>query len=172
MKLKVASFGAIGALVVASYGTDAHANWFRTHGAACMGMSIGVYQYSNPEQSLLDDVQHAVANDSGYAQEMMCAPPDSSFVQRFQYRTINVEVYSNDGGSFSGELCESFWNGLGGSCSNSVSTNGSGHQTILLGGQIGVNGAWTSSSEANFGYVYVSIPGGGSDNIRGIFYST
>ena len=173
MKLTVAAMGGIGALVVASYVTDARAAWFRFHGAECMAVDINV----SPGflDFLVVDSDHGVASAANKDQEFMCAPHDSSVVQRNQYKIVNVEVDSETGNAIQASLCEDNWNGWGGACGTSMSTSGVGHQTIALGSEIGVAGLWTPTSETNFGYVWVDLPAATTwsyNYLRGIWYST
>jgi hypothetical protein len=170
--LKAASLAVVAAAVTASYVSDAHATWYRAHGSACFPIGFNSF---NQGQPLWLDNEYTVDNAAGYPSELMCPVPDSSILPRYQFTQVNVETTVNDNNNQANtaSLCEDQWNGFGGSCTNFVSTNGGGHQTIFLGGLVGTNGTWTSWSEANFAYVYVDIGpgGGGSNTLRGIFYS-
>jgi hypothetical protein len=171
MNVKVASLvGAIAVSAAVSYASDAGASWTRVHGSGCF--------WPKPfggDSSYWMDYNNDVANISSNSQELMCPAPDNSSVQRNTYTSVNIEltVYGN---ATSAQLCEAFWNGWGGACTNSLSTTGTGHQTLNMGGLVGTNGVWTSGSEPNFGYVDIWVGGATNnledwDTVRGVYYS-
>jgi hypothetical protein len=169
---KIALVGAAIIPVAASFVGDANATWYRTHGSACFGVDPDVFN----SYTLFVDNGYSIGNGNTSAVEMMCSVPDSSVLPRNQFRTVNVETWVGGTGIInSAALCEDQWNGDGGSCTELVSSTGTGHQELLLGGLVGTAGTWTPGTVSNFGYIGMSVGGGQGvgqlNNVRGIYYS-
>jgi len=166
MKLMHASLAAVVVVTgVLLNVTDAHATWSRVHASGCFPL----LQNNIPSSpAFWINSNWTMENIDLSTNELMCPVSDTSTLQRFQYKTVNVETWAS--GGVSAALCEDQWNGSGGSCTNLVGTNGSGHQTIFLGGLVGTNGTWTQALEGNFGFIYLKV-GSGSE-VRGFFFST
>ncbi len=156
--------------VAASFVGNANATWYRTHGSACFAVAPNAFDtYAD-----FTDNGYSIGSGENYAVELMCSVPDSSALPRNQFKTVNVETWVGPGGfPNSAALCEDQWNGDGGSCTQLVSSSGTGHQELPLGGLVGTNGTWTLGGASNFGYIGMSVgaDNGGPNNVRGIYYS-
>jgi hypothetical protein len=152
---------------------DAHAAFTRLHASGCFPITPHNQTF---DPAFLDNdytVTSGLLNSGNEPQELMCPAPDNDVVSKFQYHTVNVEVYNSNFAAASAAICEDFWNSNGGTCAQSVSAGAGGHFSIALGPSIG--SVWTSASEGHFGYVVVSLNSnnnGGFSELRGIFFGT
>jgi hypothetical protein len=157
-----------------AFGGDAHASFNRQHASSCFGGITGPALVSGAWQdqnySIYNSAQPVRGENDGFA-ELTCPVPDTDATPKYAWTTVNVETYIGAGAyspysSVNAAICEDYWNGSGGACTNiGVGTLGGGHQTISLGSS--VSSIWSSSGEANFGYVYLLV--GSNSDVRGIY---
>ena len=147
--------GMLGGLLM--FPSSASAWWVRQHGSDCSRVS----------SNYVDTGNGAGLNStvSGY----VCAVPDTSSTPKTALASANVEVWNDSSGFWSAKPCFADWDGQTGGCDTAITTSGTGHKSIPLGGG---NGFWDTDTGADFGYIAV-IPAssGGTNRIAGIFYS-
>ncbi len=173
MKFKIAYIAApIAVSAVIAVAGDANASFQRVHASGC----VPITQHGQTATPQVQDNDFSIGNTTNNSWELMCPAPDSDTINKFQWTTVNVELFDYTFATTDAAICQDFWNGNGGGCSPTRRAGSGGHQTLALGPD--VPSIWTSASESNFGYVYVLLntnlppngPGGDAD-LRGIFFA-
>jgi hypothetical protein len=145
---------------LAATGANATAKWTRTHAFDCKTLG------GSPR-----DTSWALYNDSTTSEMVaLCAISDTDRFHKQNITTLNIHGWDgHDYLSTAAMACRSLWHTTGGGCSPMVfSSYGRQHFTLSPN-----TNQWTSSTAADFGYVWVRIPrkhsNGGISSLRGIY---
>lgn len=149
------------ALVISAVGTmpiTVNAKWTRTHASDCTTLG---------GQPI--DTSYAIYNNST-TQEMvlLCAVHDDDRFLKQNVTTLNIHGWDGHDTIRAGAMaCRSLWYTTGGGCSSMVQS-AVGRQHFTLSPSLN---QWTSSTTADFGYVWVRIPRklGGISSLRGYY---
>jgi hypothetical protein len=139
-----ASCLALALALIASLAMDVDAKWTRNHASAC-----------TTYKGTLVDTGFAFFNDSTtQVMALLCAVSDTDRFLKQNVTQLNVHGLDGHSSMNAGAMvCRSFFHTTGGSCGPAHQSSGVQDYTL----QPSLS-QWTSSTTADFGYLYVTIP--------------
>ena len=152
--------GAFAVAVFATTGVNASAKWTRTHAFDCTTLG------GSPR-----DTSYALYNNSTTSEMVaLCAVSDTDRFLKQNITTLNIHGWDgHDSLRVEAMACRSRWSTTGGGCSPIV-RSATGRQHFTLKPSLS---QWTSSTYADFGYIWVRIPrkhsNGGISSLRGYY---